>query len=156
MRRFSTSYAVLPVLLAILALLVPPILGGHQAAPIGNRGVPAIDPFPNLPPLSERARLPSADIAAHWSRIQRTVFDDAQAKSADPALPRQLQSKYEDLAFEISKRILWVSNIQGAHDPNLDECTRRNCIAYLQGYEAYWTGRWPPPVPVELMPEDKP
>jgi hypothetical protein len=153
MQRVSRFFLILAVL---FAMLVPPSIAWHQAAAIGDPGVAAVDQFPNLPPLSELARLPSADIAAHWSRIQRTVLDDAQAKSANPALPRQLQSKYEDIVFETSKRMSWVNSIIGAHDSNLSERLRRSCIEHLQGYEAYWTGRWPPPVPVGLMPEEKP
>jgi len=125
------------------------------AEPLEAPATPAVDPFPQLPPLSELSRLPSADIAADWSKIQRTVFDDARAKANDPKLPRQLQSKYEDICFETGKRMLWVNKIRAAHDKGFSEQDRRHCLNYLQGFEAYYTGKWPPPVPVELMPEDE-
>jgi hypothetical protein len=149
MRGFTTSSAILAVLVAIL---VPPAIALIYAAP----QAPPVDPFPGLPPLSELARLPSADIAAHWSRIQHTVMHDAIAKSNDPSVARPLQSRYEDIAFETSRRMTWVNYILCARDPNASECLRRNCIFHLQGFDAYYTGLWPPPVPVEMIPENNP
>lgn len=146
-------------LAAISGILVPPAIVLLGAAPLSSVKVPLappVDPFPNLPPLSELARLPSADIAAHWARIQRTVFDDATAKSNDPTLPRKLQSRYEDIAAETIKRMVWLGYIQGAHDLNISERLRRNCLMHLQGMDAYYTGKWPAPVPLELVPEEKP
>jgi hypothetical protein len=78
-------------------------------------------------------------------------MDMAQSKLRDPTVPFEQHGRYLKIIHETGKRIDWVSNIIGAHDPKLDERTRRSCLEYLQGYEAYWTGRWPPPVPFELL-----
>jgi hypothetical protein len=154
MRHFTTMSAMLAVLVAILA---PPVIAWLQAAPLGgDLGPPRADPYPNLPPLSELARLPSAEIAKDWGRLQKVVRAEAIAKWHDRTLPAQLSNRYKEIASETRKRMEWVRRICIAHDPTADECTRRNCILGLQGYEAYYTGRWPPPVPVELMPENKP
>jgi hypothetical protein len=168
MHRFTKYIAVMAVVLGILALLVPLLLAwfenpllatlspGSKASPIEGPAPPQDDPYPSLPPLSALERLPSADTAAKWGKLQRAVMDMAQAKIRDENLPLQERSKYQDIIGETGERMLWVSMISIARDPSQDEQIRRCCIENLQGYEAYWTGRWPPPVPVGLMPEEKP
>lgn len=119
-------------------------------------GLPRPDPFPHYPPLSELRRLPTRDIAAGWMRLQQNTLAEADAKADDMALSRELRSKYQDLKFETMNRMLWCMKICRAHDNNLSERVRRNCLNWLSGMDAYYTGKWPAPVPLELMPEKDP
>jgi hypothetical protein len=165
MQRFIKVSAIMAVLLAaLLAALVfarlQPFLSAllapaPQRPSNGGPVPPQDDLYPMLPPMSALERLPSAEIAAEWGKIQRRVMDEAQSKIRDPKLPRRLWGRYQDIISETSKRMSWVSMICMAHDSNLDECMRRNCILNLQGYEAYLTGHWPDPVPSELIAEAK-
>ena len=96
MKRFIKVFAIMAVLVAVLA---PPVIAWLQASPladpgalpVGGPGTPRGDPFPNLPPLSELARLPSADIVADWWRLQRAVMEEAKARMDDRTLPPELR-----------------------------------------------------------------
>jgi hypothetical protein len=159
MRRFTKVFAIFAVFVAIS---VPPAIALLRAAPVGDPGAPPVapigDPFPDLPPLSDLARLPSAEIAENWSKLQRAVMNEAQAGMDDPTLPRQLQSRYEDIVVEVGKRMSWSNYIIGAHDITQPERMRRHFLQYLKviNIDAYNTGVWPPPVPFEMIPEKKP
>ena len=113
---------------------------------------PQVDPYPYLPPLSALERLPSLEIATKWGKLQRAVRKEAIAKMDDWQLSPPLRKRYQVIADETRNRMDLVTEIVLAHDTNLDECTRRYAIGRLQGFNAYWTGRWPPPIPVELIP----
>jgi hypothetical protein len=159
MRRFTKLFALFAVFVAIFG---PPVIALLRAASIGDPGgppvAPSADPFPDLPPLSDVARLPSVEIAADWYKLQRAVMDEAQAKACDLTLPRQLRSRYEDIILETSKRMGWCNYILAAHDKTQTELDRRHFLNHLKNtnIRAYNTGRWPAPVPFELIPDKKP
>jgi hypothetical protein len=147
----------------VVALLAPPTIAlmqadpGQPSATLPVAPVPRlVDPYPDLPPLSDLARLPSADIAADWCRLQRKFVEEANAKSWDESLTPQLRAKYDRLGTEVMKNSWWASAILGAHQESLSEYDRRNFLSHLRRMEGYYTGRWPPPVPVGLMPENNP
>ena len=161
MRRFITLLAIMAVVLMPLALTLIPrlqkallsmLLLSPQGARLEAPATPPEDPYPQLPPLSALERLPSLEIATKWGKLQRAVRKEAIAKMHDWALSPTLRKRYQVIADETRNRMDLVTEIVLAHDTNLDECTRRYAIGRLQGFNAYWTGRWPPPVPFELIP----
>jgi hypothetical protein len=155
MRQLIMLLAVFLVLIVGPALAVVAIRRDGDPPPpsaLVEEQVPDfVDPYPNYPPLSELKRLPAANVAADWMKLQRKVIDEAKAKLADPKLELRLQVAYERLMREVARRMGWCNKIIAAHDTNLGDYWRKNCLAYLSGVDAYYTGCWPEPVPTELI-----
>jgi hypothetical protein len=159
MYRFTS---LLPFLVVLLAILAPPVIALLPAASIGDPGVPpvapGIDMFPDLPPLSDLARMPSGEIAAGWYKLQRAVMDELQAKGPDATLPPQLRSRYHRIINEVGDRMIGYNYIIAAHDKSYSERDRRHFLAYLRhrNMQAYETGVYPPPLTFGLMPQKQP
>jgi hypothetical protein len=116
-----------------------------------------LEPFPTLPPLTDIYLLPPEGVLKSWLKEITHARSVVGPRLHDRTLPSPKRLAYRAFANRLSKSEDRVLAMKMAHDATRSTKERRLRLHFLrQSFpEEYNSGRWNPPVPLELLPEDE-
>jgi hypothetical protein len=110
----------------------------------------AIDPTPHLPPLTDVDLLPPPEVLREWQQRQEECEQVLQVhlervQGTDSAV------RVRYLLAELKELVADRVHMEVARDPTNQVLDRRLVLRFLRSRDrdAYNSGRWPPPVPLE-------